>query len=556
MFVILDSEEYNKKVQDILDDEHKFKKITRNPVDDLKRKANSLITAANKHSRDKKLPKITGEYKPGYFYGTIKTHKKDNPIRPIISQIPLPTYTLAKTLNEILTPYVPTTYSLRSSAEFVDLLKTSKRQGLLASLDATNLFTNVPVERTIQILINYAYHNSTLPPPEFPDYILESLLRLCTTQAPFRSPTGQMFYQIDGIAMGSPLGVLFAQAFMASVEETVMNELDCKPFMYCRYIDDIITDIQDPDHLIQLKEKLEHASGLKFTSETSLQHKINFLDVSIDATHNDYHTSVFRKPTDTGRCLSGASVCPDRYKISVIRAYVHRALKHCSSWDSFNREVKHIRQLLVNNSYSVSLIDSVANKTISTYLDRQTRRDAPDTTNTLKLYYKNQMSPAYRQDEKALQTIIKRNITPRNPSDKLKLTIYYKSASTRSLILRNNPSNDNSLLKRTHVLYHYTCQKGDCALLDTNGYIGQTTTTLSRRITMHLQQGGILTHNATHHPDDPLTRKDITDNVKVLTKENDPRRLQILEAIYIRKMDPAINRQVNARGVLQLYDGR
>ena len=73
---------------------------------------------------------------------------------------------------------------------------------------------------------------------------------------------------------------------------------------------------------------------------------------------------------------------------------------------------------------------------------------------------------------------------------------------------------------------------------------------------MHLQQGGILTHNATHHPDDPLTRKDITDNVKVLTKENDPRRLQILEAIYIRKMDPAINRQVNARGVLQLYDGR
>ena len=170
-----------------------------------------------------------------------------------------------------------------------------------------------------------------------------------------------MFYQIDGIAMGSPLGDLFAQAFMASVEETVMNELDCKPFMYCRYIDDIITDIQDPDHLIQLKEKLEHASGLKFTSETSLQHKINFLDVQSTL------PTAITTPAYSASPLTqaGASVCPDRYKISVIRAYVHRALKHCSSWDSFNCEVKHIRQLLVNNSYSVSLIDSVANKTRS-----------------------------------------------------------------------------------------------------------------------------------------------------------------------------------------------
>ena len=343
LFVVLDSLEYNRKAQDILDDAQKFKKISKNPVDDLKKKANDLITAANKHTVSQKLLKITGEYKPGYFYGTVKTHKEGNPLRPIISQIPLPTYTLAKKLNEILSPYVPTTYSLRSSAEFVDMLKTSERRGLLASLDVTNLFTNVPVERTIKILTDYAYNDPSLPPPEFPDYIMASLLRLCTTQAPFRSPTGQLYYQTDGIAMGSPLGILFAQAFMASVEETVLNELDTKPALYCRYIDDVLIDIQDSDKLTHLKNKLEETSGLKFTSEKSLSHKLNFLDVTIDASSNKFITSVYRKPTDTGRCLSGASVCPERYKISVIRAYIHRALKHCSSWESFHREVKHIK---------------------------------------------------------------------------------------------------------------------------------------------------------------------------------------------------------------------
>ena len=69
LFVILDSQEYYTKTQDILDDTHKFKKVSRNLVDNLKKKANNLITAANKHVLAQKLPKIIGEYKPRYFQG-------------------------------------------------------------------------------------------------------------------------------------------------------------------------------------------------------------------------------------------------------------------------------------------------------------------------------------------------------------------------------------------------------------------------------------------------------------------------------------------------------
>ena len=162
---------------------------------------------------------------------------------------------------------------------------------------------------------------------------------------------------------------------------------------------------------------------------------------------------------------------------------------------------------------------------------------------------------AYKDDEKALRAIIRRNIKVKNPQEKVTLVIYYKNPTTKSLILRNNMSHDPSILKKVNVVYHYTCKKGDCALLKNSGYIGHTTTTLSRRITMHLQQGSLKTHNDTHHHDDRLTRTDITGNICILQQEANKRRLHILEAVYIRKFEPAINRQVNARGILQLFEG-
>ena len=42
------------------------------------------------------------------FYATIKTHKMDNPIRPIVSFIDSPTYQLAKFLSSLLMPSTDT----------------------------------------------------------------------------------------------------------------------------------------------------------------------------------------------------------------------------------------------------------------------------------------------------------------------------------------------------------------------------------------------------------------------------------------------------------------
>ena len=44
---------------------------------------------------------------PGKLYGAVKVHKKDNPVRPIVSMIGAPEHNLAKFLDSIIKPYRP-----------------------------------------------------------------------------------------------------------------------------------------------------------------------------------------------------------------------------------------------------------------------------------------------------------------------------------------------------------------------------------------------------------------------------------------------------------------
>jgi hypothetical protein len=82
MFVILDKEEYINKLTDIINDETKFERINADPTERIQRKVNNLISTSNATSGDKLTP-IVGSYTPGYLYGNVKTHKENNPLRPM-----------------------------------------------------------------------------------------------------------------------------------------------------------------------------------------------------------------------------------------------------------------------------------------------------------------------------------------------------------------------------------------------------------------------------------------------------------------------------------------
>ena len=203
------------------------------------------------------------------------------------------------------------------------------------------------------------------------------------------------------------------------------------------------------------------------------------------------------------------------------------------------------------------MVDKYIKKALQKQVDSQAsirENEAEQTGQTHKLFYQNSMSPSYKTYEKVLRAIVKKHCKPTVSGEQLKLIIYYRSPTTRSLLMNNNPTRDKTMLKQSNVIYSYKCPLGDCALRQSCKYIGVTTTSLSRRITMHLQNGGPKTHTERTH-DQRLTRKQLVENTTILDRTQNYRKLQVLEAICIRDHDPTINRQVNARGTLTLYEG-
>ena len=505
IFVILNKSEYINKINHILNDDSKFCKVNRDTTAKMKADVNKLIEISNyvNTSQEHKLNKIIGEYEPGYIYGNVKIHKPSNPLRPIISQIPTPTYQLAKSLNKLITQYIPNEYSLKSTDEFIDILKNNNCEGILASLDDESLFTNVPVEETIKIISDCVYKNQNLPPLNIPQNILEELLRFCTTKALFRCPEGKLYNQINGIAMGSPLGPTFANFYMGSIENKILENLETKPKIYCRYVDDIFIVVRNEDEILSLKHKMEEDSVLKFTYEIGIGNKIPFLDVDVSTDGSKFVTKVHRKSTDKGWCLNYKSECPNRYKVSVIRTYIRRAFKICSSEILFHQEVNKIKKVLVNNGYSNLAFDEELLK-FKRQMNRQT-----DKRDKIPIYFKNQMTPSYKVDERILKTILSRNTECTSTDTSLDLIVYYKNMKTSNLIMQNNP-HAQSKLKSSNVIYRFSCPHEDCPLRPREYYVGYTQTTLSRRLTMHLGNGAIKDHFQQTH-DMTLTRNTIVD---------------------------------------------
>ena len=541
-YVIMDKEDYERKLNSILSDSTKFKKISKDPTNSVKQKANKLISTLNAAQQDKHLPKIVGDYKPGYIYGTAKTHKPNNPLRPIISQIPTSTYELSKSINSIISPYIPNQFSLTSSDDFIDLIHSNTAKGMIASLDVESLFTNVPIHETVEIIIKQSYNHKNLPPPKMPKNILRELLILCTTESPFIGPNDQLYQQINGVAMGSCLGPTFAAFYMGNLEQEVFSESpSIKPTIYARYVDDVFLLVENKEHLVTLKTIFESRSILKFTYEMNCDNRLPFLDILVDNNNqNKFGTKVYRKSTNTGRCLNAHSECVDRYKNSVIYSYLNRAYKTCQNWKDFHEELLHIKQILVNNNFSNSVIDKETRKFLQSKLGNKEQNSK---LIKIPVYYQNQFHLNYKTEEKIMKDIILKNVKCVQADHRLQLIIYYSNRKTSNLVIKNNLSPPQPLLDHSGVVYEFSCPNLNCKSSERNTtYIGMTQVQLKRRLQQHTNKGSILEHYKTIHST-TLDKETLFNNTSIIARASNRYKLAIKEALLISHKNPIINRQ-------------
>ena len=140
------------------------------------------------------------------MYGSSKVHKAsvENCLsfRPILSALNIPTYKLAKFLVSILKPLTTNEFTVKDSFHFAEEIVDQQHDLFMGSLDVDSLFTNIPLEETIEICTNGLFKESeTVEGSRKTEF--KELLSLATKDLHFIFD-GTLYKQINGVAMGSP----------------------------------------------------------------------------------------------------------------------------------------------------------------------------------------------------------------------------------------------------------------------------------------------------------------------------------------------------------------
>ena len=150
---------YAPTVDTILNDLRKFQDFLRRNF-----KANLTVTEMRPVSNQ-----------PGRLYATAKTHKfslldeitiEKLKFRPAISQVGTYTYNAAKVIADYLKPLCQNEYKINDTQSFPSMLKDQtplNPNEEYVSYDVDSLFTSIPVDKTINYMINEIYQKKKLP---------------------------------------------------------------------------------------------------------------------------------------------------------------------------------------------------------------------------------------------------------------------------------------------------------------------------------------------------------------------------------------------------------
>ena len=452
---------------------------------------------------------------PSRIYGLPKLHKDNVPLRPIVSGIGSYTHKLAKYLSNILKPLTINKYSVKDSFTFTQEILMLNSVPYMCSFDVASLFTSIPVNETIEICLDLLYKDSELV-NNLTRAQFKKLLVFCVKENHFTF-NEQYFDQIDGVAMGSPLGPVLANIFMSHFEDKALDKYDGNlPLFYKRYVDDTFVVFNDRDDCELFFEyfNTQHRN-IKFTLEHETSDCISFLDVLV--TRNEegtIETSMYRKGTFSGLYMKFDSFVPHHFKKNLISGLLNRAWKICSSYELFYRELNIIKEILMSNGFPVRFL----NRHIRKFLDTKP-------INISKSYvYGPEKRPIFLslpycgENSVKLSRQLNRLLAKLTPW--AKLNIVFKPVARLNVISKLKSVIPK--LNRSNVVYKINCQ--DC----NEFYIGLTTRRLHKRLNEHKKRTycALYKHAETGHVLDFV-------NPEIIGNDQIKLRLQVKETLQI-----------------------
>ena len=405
---------------------------------------------------------------------------------------------------------------------------------VLVSLDVTALFTNIPQELVMQAIEKRWYYIAQFTKFSLTQFLHAIELILSSTSFVFN---GQVYEQIFGSPMGSPLSPILADIVMDDLEVHCLESLNFKISTFLRYVDDIFAIIPRSKINEVLNAFNNYHPRLKFTFEIENNNAINFLDTTVIRNDERLITNWYRKPTFSGRYINYFSNHPQNYKKNVITGLVDRAiLLSDQKFHSSNIEI--VKEILINNSYPVFFIDKCIKQRLKEIKYRVVPLENDIATDND--FPKNIISIPYIKDctdgIRSILSVCGFHVVHTVP---MKLNNIIRKGKDRL-----------DCMKQTELVYKIDCI--DCEAT----YIGQTKRHLETRIKEHKTD---IRKHANNHSVISKHRLDFNhefdwSGTKILHKEQNLKKREIAEMFFIKKHTQAINLQKDTENLTTLYD--
>ena len=515
---LMSKDSYNKKM-DKLVKLPQFQKLekgrsnAKNPIlKEEERVINTLKDLKKKGKIDEKLfdrVKPVGS-QPARLYGLAKVHKKDIPMRPVLSMPGSAYHGVAQVVSNWLS-VVPECQINCNTKTICDTLKdvNLEEDESIVSFDVSSLYTNVHVIEAIERCADLLFRTTNISVDK--ETFIE-LAKIASCNVVMSTHDG-FYRQIDGLAMGSAPAPFLANGWLSQFDPKIKD--DAK--LYFRYMDDIVREIKTENIDQKLSEINSFHPALKFTIEKETDDSLPFLDMRIIRKDCKLSSTWYSKPTDTGLIMNFHSFAPQKYKQSVVSGFVYRIYRSCSSWANFHMSLERAKKILNQNQYPETFFEPIINKTLENIITEKEKEEVSEEElekHKLFLYYRGKASENFAKDLKKAHAPCR--------------TIF-KLRKLKTVLPSLKPPVEKML--KSHVVYQIKCSSCDAC------YVGQTTRHLTTRLSEHKSRKGPVKEHF-------LQCKNKIDNdcISVLDKTtNSDSFLLTLEAIWIRDIKPKIN---------------
>lgn len=395
----------------------------------------------------------------------------------------------------------------------------------LISLDATSLFTNVSKELTL-MAINKKWTKirkfTHLPKEQFIEG-LSVVLDNCCFQY------DNIYYrQSHGSPMGSPVAPHLADLVLEILQDEVIRKLGFNlPFFY-RYVDDIITAVPFDKKQEILAKFNSYNDRLQFTIEhENDENRIAFLDVLCIRQGQSIRTDWYHKSTWSGRYLNYHSHLPMIYKRNTVSILTQKILE-LADVEFHQNNFMLLKRTLCDNGYPKKLVYDIIKTTTDKFNlgdNRDLHKESKDQQNMVAIPY---VAGLFEDLKKELGKHDIKAVA--KPDNNLKMSVF-------SQIKDRTP-----MMQQSNVVYEIPCTCG-------KKYSGRTEQKLGKRVDQHKyyiatddqQHSGLCEHAIqTGH-------KPRWSGVKIVHKEKNKQKLNVLESIAIKRNLSNLNRQQDSQ---------